>query len=244
MGDDDDQFRHYLPLVRRIIILVAVLTAVPVILWTITAFVRTYVGPPKVPTFRPMAAAATMDATGSASPAVKPEATAPQAAAPIAPAPIVEARATATDARSPQSAPKGPFLGDRSATEGDAGVAAASSTGAAVAMTRSAPSNPVPPAAQMPAAAGATDGTPSNAGPMPMQQPADVAEPQTEADTLRAGEPLAGPIPLPRHRPRYFAMVQVPMPRVRPGAAGPSASDVPPGPLDWLQKLFKPPQQQ
>ena len=44
MREDDDEFRHYVPLLRRIIILVAVITAVPVVLWTITAFVRTYVG--------------------------------------------------------------------------------------------------------------------------------------------------------------------------------------------------------
>ncbi len=49
MREDDDEFRHYVPLLRRIIILVAVITAVPVVLWTITAFVRTYVGPPKDP---------------------------------------------------------------------------------------------------------------------------------------------------------------------------------------------------
>ena len=45
MREDDEEFRHYVPLLRRIIILVAVITAVPVVLWTITAFVRTYVGP-------------------------------------------------------------------------------------------------------------------------------------------------------------------------------------------------------
>ena len=33
---------------RRIIIVVAVLTAVPVALWTVTAFVRAYVAPPKL----------------------------------------------------------------------------------------------------------------------------------------------------------------------------------------------------
>ena len=38
---EDDDFRHYVPLLRRIIILVAVIIAVPVILWTITVFVRT-----------------------------------------------------------------------------------------------------------------------------------------------------------------------------------------------------------
>ena len=53
MREDDDQVRHYVPLLRRIIIVVAVLTAVPVALWTVTAFVRSYVGPPKLPDFSP-----------------------------------------------------------------------------------------------------------------------------------------------------------------------------------------------
>lgn len=238
MGDDD-QFRHYLPLVRRIIILVAVLTAVPVILWTITAFVRTYVGPPKVPTFRPMAAAATMDVPGAADAGVKPEPTAQQTVVPVSPPPVVEARATATDARGPLPAPKGPLLADRSA-DGDAGLPAGGRTGPAAALP---PINAVPQAVPMPTAADVTGSAASNPGATAMQQQSDAAAPQADADALPASEPLAGPIPLPRHRPRYFAMAQVPMPRARPDAAGPSASDTSPGPLDWLQKLFKPPQQ-
>ncbi len=50
--DDDDNIRLYTPVLQRIIILVAVIIAVPVVMWTITAFVRTYVAPPKVPTFQ------------------------------------------------------------------------------------------------------------------------------------------------------------------------------------------------
>src|SRR5580658_3643281 len=49
---DDDDIRLYMPVLQRIIILVAVIIAVPVMLWTITAFVRTYVGPPQLPTFQ------------------------------------------------------------------------------------------------------------------------------------------------------------------------------------------------
>jgi hypothetical protein len=66
MREDDEEFRHYVPLLRRIIILVAVITAVPVILWTITAFVRTYVGPPKIPTFHQLAATASINAPSDA----------------------------------------------------------------------------------------------------------------------------------------------------------------------------------
>jgi len=49
--DDDDNIRLYTPVLQRIIILVAVIIAVPVVMWTITTFVRTYVAPPTVPTF-------------------------------------------------------------------------------------------------------------------------------------------------------------------------------------------------
>jgi len=54
---EDEDIRQYMPVLRRFIILVAVIIAIPVVMWTITAMVRTYVGPPKLPTFRPMAAA-------------------------------------------------------------------------------------------------------------------------------------------------------------------------------------------
>jgi hypothetical protein len=66
MHEYDDQVRPYVVL-RRIIIVVAVLTAVPVALWTVTGFVRTYVGPPKLPTFRQLAttAAEQQESTGA-----------------------------------------------------------------------------------------------------------------------------------------------------------------------------------
>ena len=56
MREYDDNIRLYTPMLQRIIILVAVIVAVPVVLWTITAFVRSYVAPPQIQTFRPLAA--------------------------------------------------------------------------------------------------------------------------------------------------------------------------------------------
>ena len=103
MRKDEDDIRHYMPALRRIIILVAVLTAVPVAMWTITAFVRTYVGPPKLPTFQRMTASTLTDAPDSTAPAAdadNPPAPAVEDAT-AAPLPtFVEARATTTDARS------------------------------------------------------------------------------------------------------------------------------------------------
>jgi hypothetical protein len=55
MREYEDDIRLYTPVLQRIIILVAVIVAVPVVLWTITAFVRSYVAPPRLPTFQPMA---------------------------------------------------------------------------------------------------------------------------------------------------------------------------------------------
>ena len=51
---DDDNIRLYTPVLQRVIILLAVIIAVPVVMWTITTFVRTYVAPPKAPTFQRM----------------------------------------------------------------------------------------------------------------------------------------------------------------------------------------------
>jgi hypothetical protein len=45
----DDSIRLYTPILQRVIILAAVVIAVPVLMWTITTFVRSYVARPKVP---------------------------------------------------------------------------------------------------------------------------------------------------------------------------------------------------
>src|SRR4029077_4265309 len=55
--DDDSNIQHYAPVLRRIIILVAVITAVPVMLWTITTFMHTYIAQPTISTPRPLATA-------------------------------------------------------------------------------------------------------------------------------------------------------------------------------------------
>jgi hypothetical protein len=125
---EDDEIGHYVPLLRRIIILVAVITAIPVVLWTITAFVRSYVGPPKIPTFHQLASTASINAPvdnnfgQSAGQNKSQDATdrmmadaAKQAKLADPSATSVEAKASVMDARSSDPAPKGPFLGDRPA---------------------------------------------------------------------------------------------------------------------------------
>jgi hypothetical protein len=102
------------------------------------------------------------------------------------------------------------------------------------------------PAAKMMAAAPAMpDASAPTTGTLAAQEPPDT-EQQTADAALPAAEPIAGPVPLPRHRPRALAMLQnggVPMPRPRPEAAGSTASEGSATPLGWLQKLFTPQQQ-
>ncbi|HML08325.1 MAG TPA: hypothetical protein VK430_09405 [Xanthobacteraceae bacterium] len=247
----DDEFRNYVPLLRRIIILVAVLTAVPVMLWTITAFVRSYVGPPKTPTFRPLAATVSVEApasqmadAGTATVSAGQQARLFDAASPM------EAKAAASDSAipPPPAMAKGAFLSDRPPSDAGRPASAAMIRSAALATpmgtdARAANQASPPAASQISPPAATSDGVAASAGASGEQQAA-LREP---ADILPAAEPLGDAVPLPRQRPHYFVFAQngVPMPRPRPEGSGPSAGEATPGPLDWLQKLFQPqPQQQ
>src|SRR5579862_9570768 len=72
--DDDDNIKHYAPVLRRIIILVAVITAVPVMLWTITAFMHTYIAQPTISPPRPLAATASAAPVSQAADTANPSA--------------------------------------------------------------------------------------------------------------------------------------------------------------------------
>jgi hypothetical protein len=238
MREDDDEFRHYVPLLRRIIILVAVITAVPVVLWTITAFVRTYVGPPRIPTFHQLASSASINtATNTPAAPATPDGTAELKAAMQAKLASQSAAAT-SGAPDAAVAPKGPLLSDR-APDGDAGAAQSPRT----ADTSGAPPSvmargdnvfpPSPPAAPDEA----TPGTITAAEP-----------PAEDAVDLPPAPPLTGSVPLPRHRPHNIddavrtadiTPANVPMPRPRPDAAGAGASDSGgASPIGLIQNLF------
>ena len=221
---EDDDFRHYVPLLRRIIILVAVIIAVPVILWTITVFVRTYVGPPHMPTFHQLASTASINAP-SARAGSEAAAQSSQGATDGS-GPVVEARATATDARDGAAA-KGSMLGDRSA-DADATIPGAPRAGD--------PAGVFPPS---PLAAPDGNGTLTSA-----QSPTGADD---GSESLSASQPLSGPIPLPRRRPREAEMhtadnapSNVPMPRRRPDGAGASAPGETTGsnPIGFIQNFF------
>ncbi len=261
MREDDDQFRNYVPLLRRIIILVAVLTAVPVVLWTITAFVRSYVGPPRTPTFHQLAATEPNDASANINPdAAGPPQSATEPPKPSDPAPAtLEARAAAmVDARDASATPKRPVLADRS-PDSDASMPTSAMPASAVKMTdASLSASPSPKTPDMvavpPPGTKAPDALTvpvmpndpaATTGALAAQRPAAASEPP--ADTMPAAVPLAGPIPLPRRRPHIMAeapltqmaQVNVPMPRPRPDTAGPATpSETSAGPLDFLQNIL------
>lgn len=238
MREDDDEFRHYVPLLRRIIILVAVITAVPVVLWTITTFVRTYVGPPKFPTFHQLASSASINTPNA--PAA-PDGTAELKAAMQAKL-ASQSAAPTNGAPDAATAPKGPLLNDRAP---DGNVNAAAQAPPQTADTSGALPAPPPPAAvggdnvfpPSPLAA------PNNATPGSISA---TAEAQPEATDLPPAPPLTGPIPLPRHRPHNIDAVRtaditpsnVPMPRPRPDAAGAGASEGGATPIGFIQNLF------
>jgi hypothetical protein len=245
MREDEDQFRQYMPVLRRLIILVAVITAIPVAMWTVTAVVRTYVGPPKLPTFRPMAAApavvgpneaAAAPAAGEAGKGERP--------------PVGDANATASSAGGGMTTDNA-TLGSNAyaAAPGDPNTAPATTAGTlktASLPAANGPTNAAPgpdnggvaqfaPEDQQPPAATWPSPPTASPGPLAAQQPVEAAAPDAK--------PLSGNVPLPRKRPATFAIAQahgIPLPRARPDAAGPAVAgqEQQPTPVNWLRNLF------
>jgi len=259
MRNGDDHLRQYTPLVQRIIIVVAVLTAIPVILWAVTGFVSSYVGPTRAPSYRPTAI--TMPTQEAASTPANETAAQPVTLSDPLPS-VSEAKASMMDSRTMPPAVNGQ-LGDRIVV-GDNRAPANARAAGAVAVGPAATVVAVAPGAAQPALPPVPrDGAAPSLSAFAAQQPRAADEPS--ADDTAAAKPLSGPIPLPRHRPRHFAMAEpaapsagtpaqgqaaspkgapktaVPMPRPRPDAAGPAvATDTAtPGPLDWIQGLFQ-----
>ena len=235
MREDDDHIRQFAPVLRRIIIMVAVLTAIPVAMWTITAFVRTYVGPPRAPNYQPTRLTPSITSDEAQAAPVE-TVSAPTAADPNAPSSsVVVARATTTDvdANSAAGAPttaQAPVITLASTTPA---AATATPTPAPGPATNQKPVNPTVVAAQQPA--------PTNWPAQTAQTNWPAAQPSTD-EALPAGDPIAGNIPLPRKRPHSFVVAQsaIPLPRPRPDAAGPGAVAQSATPLQWIHNILRP----
>lgn len=232
---EDEDIRQYMPVLRRFIILVAVIIAIPVAMWTITAMVRTYVGPPKLPTFRPMAAAPAGPDQAAAAPAADENGKGARQ-------PVVEANGTTSDGVT------GSTADNTAAPNANAASAAGAPTPAAPGSLQTANLQP----ANAPANTGSGTGSgvtqfapeerqaatnwpspPATNWPSP-QQPA--------AGPAAIAQPIEGPVPLPRKRPHAVMIAEghgIPLPRPRPDAAGPAAiEEQQPTPATWLRNIF------
>jgi len=219
--EDDENIRLYAPVLQRVIILAAVIIAVPVMMWTITTFIRSYVERPKAPTFQHLSLTEPSQSSPPESPltaSVPP----PQSAIQPGSAPILaEAARTSSDDPSSSDANLGSPKAPLAPPVGDAGAGPGPSSATATPVP---PLNP--PVAGSPAAPGAvaspagaaprnaSTGTPAsptdpglawpnpNTGNAPSfggSPPPATAE--TASAELPAAEPIKGHIPLPRHRP-------------------------------------------
>ena len=214
--DDDSNIQHYAPVLRRIIILVAVITAVPVMLWTITAFMHTYIAQPTIPSPQTLAAAT------AAAPPASPAADTAKPPAPSQPAQsVTEARAT-DDGR-------GDRMRDSGGNNAAPNVQVAST--AAISPAPSAAPAPAPSAATVQAAP-APSVFPDPPSLAPPQSTPAAADPVNDADALPPPDPITGPVPLPRHRPSVLALADtnIPLPRARPGEAPEPSSVTPDAP--------------
>jgi hypothetical protein len=216
MREDDDEIGHYVRLWSRIVILCAVIIAVPVILWTITAFVRNQ---PKLSTFHYLLATASINTPGRTTIAEPTQQQSTPRQAKLAEDP--------QEAGAPEraAAPEEPLVVDHPpdaspSAPSVAQMADTSSASSATPMVAEGAHGMRPP---LTANDGAAAGRADAVAPMP---PAPATE--GEADALA---PLPGPIRLPRPRPHDAGSVRtadptlsgVPMPRSRPVAGGSGA---------------------
>ena len=216
----DDGVRLHTPVLQGVLILAAVIIAVPVVMWTITAFVRSYVARPKVPVIQHLASSESPTARVG-SPAVIPAAPAADQGAPVLQRadakPPPPAAATATAPAPPPANVSPPAVQPASIQppapppSAPAPVPDRAAAGADIAPPAPAPAPPLRTADSAPAAS--DRGLPwpipnSNSPPSfgSAAPPAAPPPPRTAAlEALPATDAIRGPIPLPRHRPGILA---------------------------------------
>jgi hypothetical protein len=224
---DNENVRLYTPVLQRIIILVAVIIAVPVVMWTITSFVRTYVAPPKVPTFQPIS-----DSTAAAQPSDGLQATSapvPQVAQTVttSPAPAAALQPQTGSANVPMNTTmNAPMAAPRvAATAQPMAAPPAPAAMPAMAPASAAPDaspatgatgNPAPPATSShdfawPNPTNSPPAIPSAAESTPPAPDQSASNDNANAD-LPAVAPLTGKIPLPLRRPKIMAMAETAIP--------------------------------
>ena len=243
--DDDDNIRLYTPVLQRVIILLAVIIAVPVVMWTITTVVRTYFAPPKAPTFQRMTK---LQPPGTASDAIQ-----------VAPAPAASANASPLSVPPSQIADAGTSAADTHSTRllefkkpdvpppAAVGAPTVSPQIAVASQTSAAPSPTIKPAIP-PGTGNSMAPMPAAASPMggPVT-PAASAAPPKGAMQMAANKPdnqvvsngsFAWPNPNSSSPPRVGADQSAP--DVKIAATPPSAVDQAPAPVDNASEPLPP----
>ena len=235
---DDESIRLYTPVLQRVIILAAVVIAVPVMMWTITTFVRSYIARPKPPALEHVASANLPTriptiALSPPSPAPPPaDQSAPQrldgASASDATSPAAETRngrpnlASLPDASAPPAAASGPSGASQQAMRASSSAIAASTTGD-ISATGSAP--PAPPAPRLPLAPRSNDNAASVGAPTSSDRGIAWPNPNTTNPPEFAAPRLVSPSPPPPARTAAAEALPadepirgpIPLPRQRPG---------------------------
>jgi hypothetical protein len=222
----DDHIRLYTPVLQRVIILTAVIIAVPVLMWTVTTFVRNYVARPKVPVPQHVAASESLTRGPVASPAPSVPNRPPDQAA--AAPPRGDTGLALSDARTPgPDIKKGPLIalsGDVTATAPAAQSANTSPPIQTRPVQGSEPALTISPAG---AAAGNTAPA-AAASPIPAPRPAENAAVAAAPGSSDRG--LAWPNPNSKSPPGFGP----------PAAATPAASTPPPLPRTATAEVVPP----
>ncbi len=239
---EDDSIRLYTPVFQRVIILTAVIIAVPVLMWTITTFVRSYVARPKVPALEHVAStsasvpiAATATTPPSAAPSSQPAQTSqtpprtnPVAASETPTPPADLKKSTLTVASLPDSPaasaaannsaplPPVPVQASAPASVAPAGVPAADTASAAAATASLPRSSAAPRSTDNAGASGATNSADrAIAWPNPNSgSPPDFTPSRPSPSPAPPPARVAAVEALPADRP---VLGRVPLPRQRPG---------------------------
>lgn len=215
---NDENIRLYTPVLQRVIILAAVIIAVPVMMWTITTFVRGYVARPKVPALEHVASTSMPARIPAISPS--PPSPAPSPANQSAPqrvdgASANDAASLAADARN------GP---PNLASAPDAGASPPTANGPSGVSPRSAPTTSAITTAT-------TTGDISTGSTLPAP-PAPRPAPRSNDNTAATGAPsssdrgLAWPNPNTTNPPDFAASRLPPLPAPAPPAARTAAAEV------------------
>jgi len=250
--DSDDSIRLYTPVLQRVIILAAVVIAVPIVMWTITTFVRSYVARPKVPALEHVASTNTplrVPAISAAPPNQVPP-PADQLALPQlkveatgtidGPAPAPGFRKGSPNLASLPDVSPSPAITGRASTTGDKSTGNSAPAVLTPARLPPRPTDNAASSAPTSSDRGIAWPNPNTTNPPdftasrlpPSAAPASAPATSTAgAEVLPPHEPLRGPVPMPRQRPGFAVAATmaangpVPLPRARPSDAPAEAAN-------------------